>query len=687
MITVWFCSFNLKAEKYNEISLIKDYRHLAPLSEIIEDPSHTYLLNKFLESDTTGVVKIDPETEIPYMDFTSSSYWMKVGVVNSSVVTKDFYIELARPLTNRITYLILDSAGKILKKVETGDDYPFYGRPYSHRKFIFPESFPPNSKRQIIVKTTSDGEILKLPMKFWELDSFTQFSIKENFFIGIYYGIFILVTILFSLLGVASGERLYVYFVAYVSFLALFQFSLDGFAFQFLWPGSPWLGNHAILIFAALSMISMYLYVDKFLGFKDGFTKFRIGYRVILILLLICLIISFTEGLLYSLMFPVLNGLSFIAILYIIFGIYLKGKQEKRFDIALLLAFVSLSVSSILFILSNVDIISSEFLASNSLKLGSGTELIFLSIAMAGRYRQTQRDKTLAQEQALERLEEINLLKSQQTEKLEAEVKLRTGEIIEKNKELNEKNTEIINSISYAQRLQDAILPSQEELERIFKEVIVFYKPKDIVSGDFYWLQETEDYVYFAVADCTGHGVPGAMVSMIGYNALNRCVQEYHLTDAGRLLDKLKNIVTGTLKSENMKVNDGMDISLCIWDKKSELQFAGAYNSLICVRNNNIIEVKADRQPIGISRKEIDFKTNILNIESGDTFYLYTDGYHDQFGGEEGKKFQKNRFKELLLRTENSIGKEWYDEISILHESWKGEHSQIDDICVMRVKF
>jgi serine phosphatase RsbU (regulator of sigma subunit) len=673
--------------KFIEIHEVSEFEHLAPKALIVEDADGELEVGDILLEDLENGKVIESNAEVPYMDFTSSVFWMKLKVSNPSRRELNYYLELARPLTNQVQLFVFSKEGKLIHKFESGDDYPFDQRAYTHRKFIFPINFPANMDLTLIVRTSSDGEIVKLPAKLWEVEAFTQFASVENFFIGLYYGIFILVIILFSLFGLALGERLYLYFVSYITALAIFQFSLDGLAFQYFWPSNPWMGNHAILIFATLSMIGMFLYVRQFLGFKNDFPRYNLLYNIFLVIFGIILLISLSKGAIYAIGFPLANGMSFIAVLYILLGIYLKAKKEKKIEVPILLAFISLTISSILFILCNVDIIHSEFLASNALKFGSGTELIFLSIAMAGRYRRTQIEKIEAQKEAFKRLQEINQLKSEQTERLEKEVEVRTREIKEKSEQLSSQNKEILNSISYAKRLQDAILPTDNEINASLPEATIFFKPKDIVSGDFYWLTETEDKVFFAVADCTGHGVPGAMVSVLGNNSLNRCIQEFELEDAGEILDKLRSLVVDTFSSEKVQVSDGMDIALCVWDRKHKLQFAGAYNPLYLIRNGELVEIKGDKQPIGYYENISSFTTHQVELQKGDSIVLFSDGYADQFGGPKGKKYKYGTFKKLLLELNSLKPQEWQKAMDQEMYDWMGDLEQIDDICVMTVRF
>jgi len=671
---------------YN-LKKIGESQHLAKESKILEDPSHLLDFHAIMESDSVESLFTSPSNDIPYLDFTASTFWQKISLKNPTDEELTFYLETARPLTNKVNLYLFNEEGDLIKVFQAGDDLPFKERPYQHRKFIFPLSFEANTSTTLLLETESDGEILKLPLKFWNVEAFTQFSATENFFLGLYYGLFILVIVLFSFFGLALRQGLYLFFVSYVFVLGLFQFSLDGLAYQYLWPSHPWMGNHAILIWAAISMLAMMFYVKHFLTFQKNHPKYIKVYNGFMVLIVLSLLASLTNGPLYQYAFPVLNGLSFISILYILYGLVLKYRSNDKPELPILLAFLCLVIGSILFILANTNFINNEFLAANALKLGSATEVTFLSLAMAGRYRKTQQEKISAQNEAFKRLEEVNTLKEEQNVKLEKQVAERTEEIREQANTLAQQNKEIINSINYAQRLQDAILPSENALNKALPDPAVLNLPKDIVSGDFYWLETTEKHVYFAVADCTGHGVPGALVSVVGYNALNRCVRELKLTNPAEILDHLTMMVEETFSKEQNTVSDGMDIALCVWDKNESLYFAGAFNPLYLIKNEELIEIKGDKQPIGKFIKREPFKAHEIKLNKGDAVYLFSDGYADQFGGPKGKKLKYSRFKEYLIELNHLNSKSLENSLEKRIRAWQGNEEQIDDICVMKVQF
>ena len=270
------------------------------------------------------------------------------------------------------------------------------------------------------------------------------------------------------------------------------------------------------------------------------------------------------------------------------------------------------------------------------------------------------------------------------TEKSEREKEIHRLKHVELKKahdEIAEKNREILDSIRYAKRIQTAILPSQ----KLVRDCFVLYKPKDVVAGDFYWMERKEDKILFAAADCTGHGVPGAMVSVVCHNGLNRAVREFGLTDPGGILDKTRDIVIKEFEKSEDEVKDGMDIALCCLDDMN-LKYAGANNPLWLIRDGDLMEYKADKQPIGRFDHPSPYTTHALELKKGDAFYIFSDGLVDQFGGPKGRKFMARKFKELLLGIQNLGMEEQKDAIEGSFDEWRGAEEQVDDLCVIGVK-
>ncbi|CAN5902316.1 hypothetical protein BH11BAC7_BH11BAC7_27300 [soil metagenome] len=284
----------------------------------------------------------------------------------------------------------------------------------------------------------------------------------------------------------------------------------------------------------------------------------------------------------------------------------------------------------------------------------------------------------------------------------------RSKRIIETQKEeVEEKQREIVDSINYAKRLQDAILPPEQLVKNYFPESFILYKPKAIVAGDFYWMEKSGNTVFIAAADCTGHGVPGAMVSVVCSNALNRSVKEFGLKETGHILDKVRELVLETFEKSSNEVKDGMDISLVSFEfgvinseikstdqisPHSTLQtpnsfhWSGANNPLWYVAGNEMHVIKADKQPVGKQENSKAFTTHRVEIPKGGMIYLFTDGYADQFGGPKGKKFRYKQLEELLLSIAALSPVKQHDQLEKVFLNWKGELEQIDDVCVIGIR-
>jgi len=420
---------------------------------------------------------------------------------------------------------------------------------------------------------------------------------------------------------------------------------------------------------------------------------------------------AMTSGFLYEITFPIVNVGALLSLLLILGGIGYKAIKGKELNLLFTIAFVSVLNGGILFIAANLGLYFNEFLSDNAIKLGSAGEVIFLSMAMAGRYRQIQAEKEEAQKEAYVHLESINKITQNQKERLENIVVRRTAEIKKASSMLEEKNKEIIDSINYAKRIQDAILPSNKRFFWNLPQSFITYLPKDIVAGDFYWLETAinpedleEKIVLFAAADCTGHGVPGAMVSVVCSNALNRAVREYSLIKPNEILDKVAIMVEETFSKSDVEVKDGMDISLCAYFTKSKkLWWAGANNPLYIISNNPekdccrkyptkfdeapyLYEIKANKQPVGKYEARVPFDLHELTLEEGETFYSFSDGFADQFGGEKGKKYKTQKLKEYLRSIYSTEINHQGNLLESEFHKWRGQHEQIDDVCMIGVK-
>jgi serine phosphatase RsbU (regulator of sigma subunit) len=289
--------------------------------------------------------------------------------------------------------------------------------------------------------------------------------------------------------------------------------------------------------------------------------------------------------------------------------------------------------------------------------------MIVFSIFIANRYKITRKQKSIIESQK---------------------------QIVEEQKRLVEvKNKEIIDSIHYAKRIQQAILPDDDEWKRLLPDSFVLYIPKDIVAGDFYWLVETEHYIFVASADCTGHGVPGAMVSVTCHNALNKAVLEEGLQNTNEILNQTREIVIKQLQSQQQgQLQDGMDICLVRINKKNRLQiqYSGANRPLVVIKDSLVTEYAPDKQPIGYYEQVQSFTAQDIQLTENTCMYLFTDGYADQFGGERNKKLGSKKLKELLSEISAKDTQEQRTFLKQYFEEWKGTGEQMDDVTIIGVR-
>ena len=292
-----------------------------------------------------------------------------------------------------------------------------------------------------------------------------------------------------------------------------------------------------------------------------------------------------------------------------------------------------------------------------------------------------------------------NIIKRKNNKVLEKQaivIREKNDELHNQKRKLEQTNEKITDSLLYAQKIQYALLPHEELFKSLFDDFFIIYHPLSVVSGDFYWAGEFENKIVFTAADCTGHGVPGAMMSMLGNSYLNETIRNPEVKHASQILNKMRSMIISSLHQEGLpgESKDGMEMSLCIYDKKTNiLEFAGAHISIYIAKYKpdlpeqyELIELKGNRMPIGYYRKMTSFTDQTIQISENDIIYLYTDGYIDQFGGKKGQRYQSRAFREILLKNAQKSLAEQKLHLEQSFLNWKGNFEQIDDVLVMGIK-
>ncbi len=315
----------------------------------------------------------------------------------------------------------------------------------------------------------------------------------------------------------------------------------------------------------------------------------------------------------------------------------------------------------------------------------SATIALFLIFAIAILLLYSNKMRKKANTELAKQKDEI-LMQNEELNQQKEEITTQRDEIVLQKNIVTDQNKKLTYSIIYAKRIQQAVLPSKLIFKQKFNNFFIFHRPKDIVSGDFYWVKNTDNLSYIAVADCTGHGVPGAFMSMLGITLINEIINKYDKICPNKILEELRIEIKKALKQEskNQIVHDGMDIAFCMIDwTKNELKYSGAYRPLYICQNSQITEIKGDKQPISSFIREKEFTNHSIPISKKDKFYMFTDGFPDQLGGQNKKKYMSSKFKKFIKSIGNLDMQEQQQLLEKEFEIWKGSQRQVDDVLVV----
>ncbi len=600
----------------------------------------------------------------------NSAYWLTFQVKNATDTDGQWILEFFDHEIDHITFYSPDE-DKEWQKKEVGSTLPFHRKELNHKNFEFILKLKSQETRRYFIRVTSSKNNWIVPV-IRSFPKLLNYALGEYYLLGIFYGMMVLILIYNLLFLIGIGSRSYVFHILYILSIILYSMSNDGMGFQYFWPSQPWINKyiHTVALFAV--ELSALLFTISFLKLKTESPKIHLILRVAIGLLIIRFVIAIVFW-----GFPVQENVFDLAPLLIAFvsGLYFYIRKRyipaRFFVYAYVFLFIGFSIS----VLERADIIPSSAFTFYSLNFATVLEIIFFSFALVHQVRKTIQEK----EELIDR----------HNRELEQKVKDRTKELNEQKLIVESKNQKITSSINYAKNIQSAILPSVSSIKKVYPDSFIYYKPRDIVSGDFYYFAQHQGKDILGVIDCTGHGVPGGFMSMIGYALLNESIFTNGTTSPGAILDELHKGIVAGLRQENDDINikDGMDLSLFTIEG-NKLEFAGANNPLIIVRNNELISLAADRQPIGdASTRHKDFKTTSFDLEKGDCIYAFTDGFHDQFGGPEGKKFMKKLFKDLLLDIHHQPMDKQQGILATTFNTWKKDEEQIDDVTVMGIRF
>ncbi len=631
--------------------------------------------------------------DVPTFGFSTARHWLKLRVLNGKDYKMSRILEVNNPILNQCNLYEL-RANRAVRLYRAGDDYAFSERPLSHLNILFPIDVQANGSKEYLLEVSSAGEQLQVPLRLRSASEINLRDEKDRLLQGSYFGIILFVLLFNLFIYLIIRERSSLYYVAYVFFLLMLQLSLGGFAYRYLWPESPYLANIANPFFASASIYALIRFTQYFLQLYEFYPRLHKAFTwVSYAVAANCLLALIYTPLTFHVSVLAINSIALllnILIIPVAFMVMRRGFKPARY---FLLAFVVLVITVFFFVLNNFGLTKSDFYAAYGLQIGSAAEVILLSFAIVDKFKRFR-------EEAFSRLVTINTMKAKANEELEQKVTERTEEIQAQKAVVENQKEEILSSIRYAERIQKSLLPSQSSISQLFHESFVLYKPRDIVSGDFYWFgQSSEENPWrggprlslFAAVDCTGHGVPGALMSMLGHNGLDRCVNHPEVNSPASALRFINNEIVRSLQQsgEESSVRDGMDLVLCAYNPlERKLFFAGAKNNLYVFRDGNFIELKGDRISLGADfvSEEGLFTDRELQLQEGDTLYAFTDGFPDQFGGPNDKKLKTKPLLQIISELASHSLKEQEILLAKTFEMWRGDNEQIDDVCLLGIR-
>lgn len=658
----------------------------------IADRFHIYTFNEDLslkdfDPERSRDMRSKMSNSVENFDFTAKTYFIDFVLINRDTIDQRIVLETARPITNEVFLRTVDGDLQL-----SGDAIPFKQRAIPVQESAFPILLKAGAAQRFVLRIKSDGESLTIPMRFWDNDGFYHHVGTKWFVYGIYYGIFLFVILIYFTFYIQLKDRLFLTYSFYVFFSGFLQFALDGYMYRFIFPNGGYWADHAVIIVAGIAVFFALRYASSYLGLRDT------GKRIIGIIsgvVLLTILISLFEGWIMELSYVLINLISLIAVLTLLVISFQARKRNPNISPLYLIGILALLTGAIIFILGNSGVFPSIEITQYGLKAGALTETVFLSILMAGKYKALQKEKEEAQRQLVKELEEKNKFITESNVRLEEEVKQRTQEIEQNRQELKDKNEDLLSSIKYAERLQQALLTDKRKFQSVFKDSFIFFRPRDIVSGDFFWADEIKPnkiwpkgLKVFAVADCTGHGVPGAFVSIVCNNLLKLAATSPEVNYPGEaleLIDKELQIIFNKDRSDAIK--DGMDVSLVAIDPdQNRLYFSGARNSLLISREGQELVLEATKRSVGYTEDAtIEFTTTMFQLQNGDMVFAFSDGFPDQFGGEKEKKYLSKRLRSFLCHNSKLPMSEQESVLSAEFEAWKGRLEQIDDVLVVGV--
>jgi len=671
------------------------------------------------------------------------TYWGKITIKSEIKEKTDWIFYFTDKRGSDISEIYVFEQNKLIKNTKSGHFEKNKNKEITKElgsKFLFSAKY--NKSYTIYFKIRNfSGYIPSFNLKLQSVKKFNNKISSRNIFQGWLQGILWIMFFYNLFVFVYSREKVYVFYALYILGFAANFFIERGLFIEYVIPNNPILNPYIFIFATGLATITYFQFIRDFLNTKKEMPFWDKAHKYVIwinafvsVVLILELFLIFDVKLAIN----ISNYLNLAGLIYgLVFIGYLikKGNFLSRFFVTGALILSISTLLSLYFLITKAQL---NFDPKIFMSIGTIGEILFFSLGLGYRIRLIEKEKQDTQDKLIDQLVENEQLQEKVNRELDGKVKERTAEIeqqkeeilaqtenlikandilINKKREIENKNEEITqqksslekvfkdtkDSINYASRIQNVILPPTDVLEKYFKDYFIYYKPKEVVSGDFYWYKvihrEDASYFVFVAADATGHGVPGALVSMLGISLLNETVSKKKLKTVSKVLEKLRDDVKSTFRQTTKKptTRDGFDMAICALNLNTyEMQFAGANRPIVIFKNSKMsdnekfIEIKGDRNPIGIHPREKQFTNHKIQMEKGDKIYLFSDGYPDQLGGEDGRKYYLKKFKELLSDIYKLPMTEQKNILNKNLKKWMNEGNQnfkqVDDILIMALE-
>lgn len=675
---------------------------LGPHADVFEDREGAMSLADVL-SDNVKKLWVNSPSENINFGFTESVFWVRTEIVNRSSKDLKFMIEIGYPPLDHVHAFVL----RPQKNDEwvMGDKLPYRDRPIDDPGFVCPIILSSGERVTFFarVQTTSS---MQIPLNLYSPEGFMEEKQITMIFQGLYYGSMIIMVLYNFFLFLSVRESDYLYYVLYVFFQCLFLASFNGLSFKYLWPEATLWNDQAIVVSLSAMILSGNLFAIRFMKLNKGsgisYTLFSMFAVAAFVNMIFVTVIFYRMSILLLMLLAVTN---------FIFGIpavllrWYRGFPPGRF---FALAWLSLAGGAIILVVNKIGLVPRNFMTENATQIGSVVQVMLLSFALADRLNMEKKEKIEAQHQAHEeernarianekallneRLaretkEEAYLIQKMAAETLEQEVMMHTGQLNETLAKVKDANQQIMSSLRYARMIQLAILPDPEKVKTWVPGLSIWWAPREIVGGDFYYIDQIKGGFIVSVADCTGRGVAGAFMTIIAGSELKRIVKGEECHDPGEILTRLNRRVRRALRQDTRRAmsDDGLNIGICVVNRDSRtLCFSGAKIDMIYGVDGEIHVLKGDRKSVGYAAGDnLGYSVQSMALDTRMAVYIYTDGITDQLGERSGQRFGTRRLKDLLTEHSRLPISVQCEIVKASSEVYRGERDQVDDMTMV----